>query len=114
LVNKSQVLFDEITAVDATGVEFSFSGQITPDAIVAIAIKNTSAATRTVTFEGIDRNGVYTSLYCTNAVSGAQATQTAATVSEVWYGKIAPFVGIRCKVTSFTTGTLTLTATLIS
>jgi hypothetical protein len=115
LVEKNTLLFNEITAVDATGVEFSFAGhRITPDSIVAIAIKNTTASARKVTFEAKDYNGVYTSLYCTNAVSGAQAVETVSTTSEVWYAKIAPFVGIRIKVPTFTDGKLSFTATLIS
>jgi hypothetical protein len=114
LVRKSELLYDEIEAADSTGKTFSFTGEITPDTTIAIAIKNTNAAARVVTFEGLDYNGVYTSLYCTNAVSGAQAVQTVATTSEVWYAKVPAFRGIRCKVTTLTTGKLSLTATLIS
>jgi hypothetical protein len=114
LVRKNELLFDEIEAADSTGKTFSFSGEITPDTTIAIAIKNTDAAARTVTFEGLNYNNEYTPLYCTNAVSGAQAIQTVATTSETWYAKVPAFRGIRVKVTTLTTGKLSLTATLIS
>jgi hypothetical protein len=115
LVRKSELLYNEISVADSTdGATFSFTGEITPLSTIAIAIKNTDATTRTVTFEGLDRNGVYTSLYCINAVSGAQATQTAATTSEVWTANVSAFTGIRVKATALADGTLSLTATLIS
>ena len=115
MVRKSELLYDGQAAVDNTGVTFSFSGcVIKPDATITIAIKNTDATTRTVTFEALNYNNEYTPLYCTNAASGAQAVQTAATVSEAWYANVAAFRGIRCKVTAFTGGTLSLTATLVS
>lgn len=115
MVRKSELLYNEREAVDNTGATFSFTGEITPLSIVAIAIKNTDASARTVTFEGLDRNNVYTPLLCTKAsTSESAATQTAATVSEVWCANAAPFIGIRCKITSFTGGKLSLTATLVS
>jgi hypothetical protein len=115
LVVKNELLYSAQAAVDNTGKTFSFSGVITPLSTIAIAIKNSSAAARTITFEALDRNGVYTALECTDASSStSKATQTTATDSEVWYANVSAFVGIRIKVTAFTTGTLDLTVTLIS
>jgi hypothetical protein len=117
LVRKSELLYNEISVADSTdGAIFSFApSPITPLSTVAIAIKNTDATTRTITFEGLDRNNIYTVLECKNTNDSTDvATQTTATVSEVWVVNVAAFIGIRIKATTLTGGTLSLTATLIS
>lgn len=110
----SKLFHNEIEAA-ADGETFYFrGGEITPLTKIVIAIKNTDATTRKVEFEVLDYNGEYTSILCTNLVSGATAVETTATVSEVWSASVAGLNGFRCKVTTLTGGKISVLAKLIN
>jgi hypothetical protein len=110
----SKLFHDEIEAA-ADGTDFLFrGGEITPLTKIVIAIKNMTATTRKVTFEGLDYNGEYTSILCTNLKTGATAVETTATTSEVWTASVAGLNGFRCKVATLVDGKISVLAKLIS
>jgi len=108
---KLKHVFHNAVTTTGDGVTLPIVCDHSPDAVVVIAITGTATAS-TVNFKGLDGNGKYTDLYCTNLTTGTGAIQTTGT-DEIWRVNVAGLEGVRCNISAVSGGSLTITGKLI-